>query len=275
MICPNCMAELDPEAHFCPSCNMPLSCIATMDPIGQIYAQGWFYHHAATARISWLGLLGMWLIFGSPALVSLPSLWEIVARGSALFGSLRPADETPNAYVGYLMFLTAVGIVVVYAAILYRVTRSFFRRRGERPGWCVACGYDLRGLNEPRCPECGTPFRMTDREASEPRGEHQELADSDDENDHTVPVPRTRRAETIYTCTVAGCLVAHIVIGWLQPFALGLGRIVLAPALLIMLLAVTGFWLMVRDEGNGRSFLFVLSWAATAFFSVFWFFQSP
>lgn len=26
------------------------------------------------------------------------------------------------------------------------------------PGTCVICGYDLRGLPQARCPECGTPF---------------------------------------------------------------------------------------------------------------------
>jgi hypothetical protein len=26
------------------------------------------------------------------------------------------------------------------------------------PGHCVKCGYDLQGLPEPRCPECGKPF---------------------------------------------------------------------------------------------------------------------
>ena len=25
-------------------------------------------------------------------------------------------------------------------------------------GFCAQCGYELRGLPEPRCPECGTPF---------------------------------------------------------------------------------------------------------------------
>jgi len=25
-------------------------------------------------------------------------------------------------------------------------------------GRCEKCNYDLRGLPEPRCPECGTPF---------------------------------------------------------------------------------------------------------------------
>lgn len=28
------------------------------------------------------------------------------------------------------------------------------------PTTCESCGYDLRGLSEARCPECGTPFRV-------------------------------------------------------------------------------------------------------------------
>jgi len=26
-------------------------------------------------------------------------------------------------------------------------------------GRCCNCGYDLQGIHEPRCPECGTPFK--------------------------------------------------------------------------------------------------------------------
>lgn len=29
---------------------------------------------------------------------------------------------------------------------------------GRPPSHCRECGYDLRGLSEPRCPECGSPF---------------------------------------------------------------------------------------------------------------------
>jgi hypothetical protein len=33
--------------------------------------------------------------------------------------------------------------------------------RRRRRGLCVYCGYDLRGLVEPRCPECGMAFDRT------------------------------------------------------------------------------------------------------------------
>ena len=33
---------------------------------------------------------------------------------------------------------------------------------------CAHCGYDLRGLPEPRCPECGAPFVPADGEEKEP-----------------------------------------------------------------------------------------------------------
>ena len=32
-------------------------------------------------------------------------------------------------------------------------------RRGKR-GHCLTCGYNLTGLTEPRCPECGTGFTL-------------------------------------------------------------------------------------------------------------------
>jgi hypothetical protein len=50
-----------------------------------------------------------------------------------------------------------LGLLAGAAATLW-----YYRRTGEKirqlGGHCAICGYDLRGLPEPRCPECGTPF---------------------------------------------------------------------------------------------------------------------
>jgi hypothetical protein len=34
------------------------------------------------------------------------------------------------------------------------------RRRRRKRGECLRCGYNLNGLTEPRCPECGRPFEL-------------------------------------------------------------------------------------------------------------------
>ncbi len=41
------------------------------------------------------------------------------------------------------------------------IPRLHRRRKRRKVGRCVRCDYDLRGLPEPRCPECGTPFDET------------------------------------------------------------------------------------------------------------------
>lgn len=49
------------------------------------------------------------------------------------------------------------------ARSIREVRREECRRRGE----CVQCGYNLHGLTEPRCPECGTPFEANAPSAAE------------------------------------------------------------------------------------------------------------
>ncbi len=45
------------------------------------------------------------------------------------------------------------GILLVIRRDLRRELRLTLRERGHRP--CLSCGYDLRGGESPRCPECG------------------------------------------------------------------------------------------------------------------------
>ena len=59
------------------------------------------------------------------------------------------ADETPDAFILVLTVLNlACGVVFVKLGRKSVVVR----RRGR----CSACGYQLRGITSPRCPECGS-----------------------------------------------------------------------------------------------------------------------
>lgn len=51
---------------------------------------------------------------------------------------------------------------LVFAHLVRRVVRRELRADLARRGLalCVNCGYDLRGQQELRCPECGTPFAV-------------------------------------------------------------------------------------------------------------------
>ena len=55
----------------------------------------------------------------------------------------------------WLLFLGCVA-VLIYDHFVRKT--SLHRKRRER-NKCETCGYNLTGLTEPRCPECGSAFR--------------------------------------------------------------------------------------------------------------------
>lgn len=60
----------------------------------------------------------------------------------------------------------AVGLVYPCVSLCRRVAREDARRaRGE----CLGCGYNLTGLSEPRCPECGRQIEPRTSETNAPR----------------------------------------------------------------------------------------------------------
>jgi hypothetical protein len=56
------------------------------------------------------------------------------------------------------MRLVGVLLSCVGAVFCIRHSCRLTGRILQAQGRCVRCRYDLRGLSEPRCPECGTPF---------------------------------------------------------------------------------------------------------------------
>lgn len=58
-------------------------------------------------------------------------------------------------------YAMAIGLTAVLWTFGPGVAILFLIRRQQRMasgGRCLQCGYDLRGLDSPRCPECGLPF---------------------------------------------------------------------------------------------------------------------
>ena len=49
-------------------------------------------------------------------------------------------------------------VLMIYPMTVFVLRGPLRRRRRRKRGLCVACGYNLRGLHEPRCPECGREF---------------------------------------------------------------------------------------------------------------------
>ena len=45
-VCPHCMRENSPQAHFCVKCATPMSSLAAIDPLGRIQATGDTYRTA-------------------------------------------------------------------------------------------------------------------------------------------------------------------------------------------------------------------------------------
>lgn len=77
---------------------------------------------------------------------------------------LPPYGVSPRRWelnIATFMIDTAFWTLVVwpFAAMIRWISSVIGNPRKETTtGLCIKCGYDLRGLREQRCPECGTPF---------------------------------------------------------------------------------------------------------------------
>jgi len=93
-----------------------------------------------------------------PASVTVDVLHEL---GMSTHGGIEDWIPILTVTAIWWVFLGAAGGAIYHTVRRRRLARRF-------PGHCLKCGYNLRGLPEPRCPECGTPFDPSRLKKHEP-----------------------------------------------------------------------------------------------------------
>lgn len=90
--------------------------------------------------------------------------------GWFIYALLRESSTQVGAFVGSA---TAPMLWVVGTVFVWRETTAERAARlsnaSEDALVCPICGYNLTGLSEPRCPECGSKFTLSELVAAQPK----------------------------------------------------------------------------------------------------------
>ncbi len=90
-----------------------------------------------------------------------PKGWSCFARlepFSGYHGIGAPLSISRGWWHGQPYTFASAPLEIVIIPLMVMAARRI-RRLFTRPAWRCACGYDLRLLLAPRCPECGRPIR--------------------------------------------------------------------------------------------------------------------
>ena len=107
----------------------------------------------------WASLILLWSLRHIEIKVFSPIAFFLTALLTPIVG--RVAEQTgiqiPEAPVAIFCHLVTIAVIAlpIWAARRARKLAEAESKWGPR---CSTCNYYLRGLDQPRCPECGTPF---------------------------------------------------------------------------------------------------------------------
>lgn len=177
--CPECGVPFDPELIKHEGVALPVSTTATESSAKKLTRRerkaarrllfypelSWFPEHeregvwAAAGAGSRFWTIGAWVLgFGGAATVFVLTKWLLVPR----------MRFTPQPWLPHLTALMALTVFTSLSMVIarWRVARQvvrFLRTQLNLRGHpvCMRCGYDLKGLDEAKCPECRTAFERS------------------------------------------------------------------------------------------------------------------
>ncbi len=95
-------------------------------------------------------------------MLSVEGIMLVLRRASsAHFPELASSYASKMVALGVGASLGGLATLVIMGSMIRRNLRTQLVKHNVKI--CVECGYDLRSLTEPRCPECGTPFEMSSK----------------------------------------------------------------------------------------------------------------
>lgn len=95
-----------------------------------------------------------WFLLGMTALVGVILYLTLLA----------PLSPWPNWFrvAGWTLYAICLPLLIIWFVTPMPKARARVRR-GELPCW--HCGYNVRGVDQPRCPECGHDFNAQELQA--------------------------------------------------------------------------------------------------------------
>lgn len=103
-------------------------------------------HHRMTRTLAGILAVGPMLLIGT--------CWHVEQSGLG-YGEENLPKVLPFLLLACFSIVLTVLLTPTVLAMAIRELRDGVRAKS---GLCVECGYNLTGLRDPRCPECGTPF---------------------------------------------------------------------------------------------------------------------
>ena len=121
------------------------------------------------ARCMWLFAACFCVVMALSTALHAYAEWDVADAMERRWITSRPPEDVAPLFRAlvyrqrrdaYINYAVAVGWLVPAGLCLRAARRASARRLTalQAEGICIHCGYDLRGLTENRCPECGRPF---------------------------------------------------------------------------------------------------------------------